>query len=264
MNDYFLLYPLIGIFTGLTSGLLGLGGGLIVVPGLALAFSLIGFPHSEIMHVAAGTSLAVMIATSASAIIAHYRLQNVLWSIVFRILPGILIGVVLGAILASHLSTRWLQLVFGLFLLFVAMKMFFLSKPKETRKVPGKAMSSLIGFLIGIKSGLLGLGGGSIIIPFLTYCNVPMRKASGTSITCSLPISIVGTISFIMLGWHVNPMPHSFGYVYWPAFLSVAFMSLIFAQIGAHFSSKVKVVWLKRLFSLFLLLISLNLLFSAL
>ncbi len=260
MNVAFLLYPAIGIIAGLASGLLGIGGGLVVVPGLAFVFVLNGFPHAEIMHVAAGTSLAIMIVTSASGIFAYHRLKNVLWPIVLRFLPGVLIGVVVGALLASYLSTRWLQLLFGLFLLFVSIKMLFLSKPKPTRQVPGKLASSVISFLIGAKSGLLGLGGGSIIIPFLTYCNVPMRKASGTSITCTLPISIVGTISFIMLGWQMNQVPHSFGYVYWPAFLSVAVMSVIFAQVGAKLNSKVRVDWLKRIFAIFLFFISINLL----
>ncbi len=261
MNSYFLLYPAIGIVAGFASVLLGIGGGFIVVPGLAFVFVLSGFPHAEIMHVAAGTSLAIMIITSASAIIAHNRLRNILWPIVLRLLPGILIGVIVGALLASFLTTRWLKLLFGLFLLFVSIKMFFLSKPKSARQVPGRAISSLIGFLIGTKSGLLGIGGGSIIIPFLTYCNVPMRKASGTSITCTLPLAIVGTISFIILGWQVNQVPHSFGYVYWPAFLGVAVMSVIFAQVGAALNSKVRVNWLKRIFAIFLFFVSMNLLF---
>lgn len=261
MNLTFLFYPAIGIIAGFVSGLLGIGGGLIVVPMLALTFALSGFPHAKIMHVAAGTSLAIMIVTSIAAVIAHHRLNHVLWPIVKKLLPGILVGVVVGALLANQLSTRWLQLLFGVFLLLISIKMFILSTPKPTRRMPGKMISAIMSFLIGVKSGLLGLGGGAIIIPFLSYCNVPMRQASGTSITCTLPIAIVGTISFIILGWRINPMPHSFGYVYWPAFLSVSVMSVIFAPIGASINGKVNIDWLKRIFAIFLFFISLNLLF---
>lgn len=258
---HFLLYPLIGIIAGLASGLLGIGGGLIVVPGLALVFTYSGIPHGIIMHLAAGTSLAVMIITASSAIFAHNRLNNVLWSVVLRLLPGITLGVVSGAVFASYLTTHWLQFLLGLFLLFISIKMFFLSKPKPTRSLPGWPVLSPVGFLIGLKSGLLGLGGGAVTIPFLTYCNIPMRKASGTSIACTFPIAVIGTISFIMLGYRVNPMPYSTGFVYWPAFFGVAVMTVLFAQVGAWLNSRINVNLLKRLFATFLLIVGIRLLF---
>lgn len=261
MNMHFLLYSLIGIIAGLASGLLGIGGGLIVVPSLAFAFSFAGIPQGIIMHLAAGTSLAAMIVTAVSAIFAHNRLNNVLWPVVLRLLPAITLGVISGAVFASYLTTHWLQVLFGLFLLVISIQMLFLSKPKPTRSLPQWPVLSLVGFLIGLKSGLLGLGGGAVIIPFLVYCNVPMRKASGTSIACTFPIAVVGTITFIILGLRVNQIPYSTGYIYWPAFLGVSVMTVIFAQVGAWLNGKINVALLKRLFAAFLFFISIRLLF---
>ena len=191
MNIYFLFYPFIGIFAGLASGLLGIGGGLIVVPALAFVFTLASVPPFEIMHLAAGTSLAVMIVTAISGMIAHHRLKNILWPIFFRLLPSILIGVIVGAIFAGSLNTRWLEIIFGVFLLFISITMFSLAQPKLTRCLPRWPLLSLMGFVIGGNSGLLGVGGGAVTIPLLTYCNVSMRNISGISIACALPISIV-------------------------------------------------------------------------
>jgi len=258
MNFYILFYPLIGMIVGLLSGMLGIGGGVVVVPGLALVFAHFVMMQGSVMHMAEGTSLAVMIITAASSMRAHHRYKNVLWSVVLRLLPGMLIGVIVGAIFASFMPTRILEILFGLFILFIAVQMILLTKPKPTRKLPRWPALSLVAFLIGGKSGLLGIGGGSITIPFLTYCNVPMRKASGTSIACTLPIAIFGAASFIIMGWKIISIPYSLGYVYLPAFLSVAIMSLLFAPIGARLSLLINVSIIKRIFAILLFFVGIK------
>lgn len=252
MNLYILLYPLIGAITGLLSGMLGIGGGVVVVPGLALVFAHLALMQGVSMHMAEGTSLAVMIITALSSMRVHHSHKNVLWPVVLRLLPGMLIGVIVGASFASVMPTYILEILFGLFVLFIAVQMFLLIKPKATRKLPRWSGLSLAAFLIGGKSGLLGIGGGSITIPFLIYCNVPMRKASGTSIACTLPIAIFGTLSFMISGWNVINIPYSLGYVYLPAFFSVAIMSLLFAPIGARLSLLINVSIIKRIFAILL------------
>jgi len=258
MNLYILLYPLIGILAGLLSGMLGIGGGVVVVPGLALVFGHLAVMQGFSMHMAEGTSLAAMIVTAISSIYAHHRYNRVLWPVFLRLLPGILVGVTFGAIFASYLPTRVLEIIFGLFVFFIAVRMFLLIKSKPARKLPNWPWLSLVAFLIGGKSGLLGIGGGAITIPFLTYCNVPMRKASGTSIACTLPIAIVGAISFAIMGWKVVAIPYSIGYVYLPAFFGVAIMSLLFAPVGAKLSSMINVTLVKRIFAILLFIVSIK------
>jgi len=258
MNFYILLYPLVGILAGLLSGMLGIGGGVVVVPGLAFVFAHLAVMHGFAMHMAEGTSLSVMIITAISSIYAHHKRGNVLWSVFLRLLPGILIGVICGVMLAGYLPARILKIIFGFFVLLMAFRMFLLIKSKPTRKLPGCYWLSLVAFLIGGKSGLLGIGGGAITIPFLTYCNIPMRKASGTSIACTLPIATAGTISFAIMGFNVVVIPHSIGYVYLPAFFGVASMSLLFAPIGAALSSKIDVSLVKRIFAVLLFVVGIK------
>ncbi|MGD9153377.1 MAG: sulfite exporter TauE/SafE family protein [Gammaproteobacteria bacterium] len=262
MNFYILLYPLIGVLAGLLSGMLGIGGGIIVVPGLAFVFAHFAKMQGFSMHMAEGTSLAIMIITAISSIYAHHQRENILWPLFLRLLPGILIGVISGAIFAGYLPARILEIIFGVFVFLMALRMFLLIKSKPTRKLPSWPWLSLIAFIIGGKSGLLGIGGGAITIPFLNYCNVPMRKASGTSIACTLPIAIVGAISFAITGFNVVTIPYSIGYIYLPAFFGVAVMSLLFAPVGAALSGKVDVALVKRIFGVLLFVASIKMILS--
>ncbi len=257
-----LLYPLIGSIAGLFAGLLGIGGGSVVVPGLAFVFKESGFAPDAVMHMAAGTSLAVMVFTACSSVRAHHVRGNIDWAVVFRFLPGILIGVVLGAILASFLSTRILELIFGVFLIFIAVRIFLLNTPKSTRYLPNFLALFFISLLIGGKSGLLGIGGGALTIPFLIYCNFSIRRASGTTAACTLPIAIIGVISFIVVGYRANlHIPYSTGYIYWPAVLGIAVVSVIFAPIGAAIAGRTNTDLLKRIFAVFIFIVGLRLLF---
>ena len=255
-------YILLGSFAGLLAGLFGVGGGLIVVPGLMFIFTETALlPHHSVMHFAAGTSLGIMIATVCSSTLAHIRYDNILWPVFLKMLPGIIIGVTSGALLAKISPNRLLEILFAFFLLLMSFKMFFLLHVKSSHSLPSQSIISIISLITGVQSGLLGIGGGAIIIPFLTYCNIPMRKAAGTTAVCTLPIAIFGATSFILTGWSSSTsIPYTTGYIYWPAFFSVALGSVLFAPFGAKLATTAKTKTSKRLFALFLLIVSIRLL----
>lgn len=255
-----ILYFVLGAFAGTMSGLLGIGGGVVVVPGLALLFRLQHFPADLIMHLAAGTSLAVMIGTTLRALYAHRRNKTKFWYIYRRILPAIVIGVVVGAIVAHYLNSRVIAIIFGVFIFMIGIHLLLGKKVNPHRNLPGPLGMWGAGLLIGGKSGLLGVGGGSVMVPFLLYCNVELRTAMVVSIATSLTVSIVGTIAVGITGMHASGLPpFTTGYIYWPAWIAVVLGSILFAPLGAALSYRISVNWLRRLFAVFLLLVGLHL-----
>lgn len=229
-------FALTGAFTGFMSGVLGIGGGLIVVPALLYIFH-----HSHMvpelveMHVAAGSSLAIMIFTAMSSVRAHQRQGELLWPVYHKLWPGIVLGTFFGALTADLLSTHWLQLLFGIFLLLISFKMLSDVHVTYPRKFPSRWLNGIVSFLIGLKSGLLGVGGGAVVIPYLNFCGVDTRKIPSLSALCTLSVSMVGTIAFIITGSNEPGLPsYCTGYVYWPAVIWVAIPSVLFAPIGAH------------------------------
>jgi len=255
-----ILYFVLGAFAGTMSGLLGIGGGVVVVPGLAFLFRLQHFPTQLIMHLAAGTSLAVMIGTTLRALYAHRRHKTKFWYIYRRLMPAIVIGVIFGAILAHYLNSRVIAIIFAFFILIIGIHLLFGKKVSPHRNLPGPLGMWGAGLVIGGKSGLLGVGGGSVMVPFLLYCNVELRTAMVVSIATSLTVSIVGTIAVGMTGMHATGLPpFSTGYIYWPAWIAVVLGSILFAPLGAALSYRIPVLMLRRIFAVFLLLVSLHL-----
>jgi len=213
-----------------------------------------------VMHVATATSLAAMVFTATSSAWSHNRRGAVKWDLFRQLLPGVIIGTILGALLASMLSTTHFKIIFALFLAVIAFHMLLLIKPKVSRKVPGKLSINSVAVTVGAKSGLLGIGGGSVLVPFFTWCNISMRRASGTAAALGLPIAITGTISTIITGWHLsNASPFMLGYVYWPAALTVALASVGSVFLGARLSLILPVGIIKRIFGVMLLLAAINL-----
>lgn len=257
-----MLYIGSGAFAGLMAGLLGIGGGLVIVPALVFIFMRSPeIPNTLVMHMAAGSSLACMIFTSMSSIIAHRQRSGLVWPIYIRMAPGIIVGIILGAMLADALPTNILKIIFGVFLLLIVFKMYYPTKLKVRRRFPSKWKNRAICSVIGLKSGLLGIGGGAVIIPYLTYCGVKVRKIAGISSMCSLTIAIVGCIVYSLTGLNEANLPaYGVGYVYWPAVLLVAIPSLLFAQIGASLTYSLPLIQLKRGFIFFLLITALHLL----
>ncbi|QLH41312.1 MAG: sulfite exporter TauE/SafE family protein [Coxiellaceae bacterium] len=242
------------------AGLLGIGGGIIVVPALAYVFHWQGIPYDIIMQMAAGTSLAAMILSGAVAAYSHKRHGIELWPIYRLLAPGMILGTIAGAMLASLMDTRWLAVIFALLLLVTGLQMLTQTKPEGHRKLPKFWGLSFMGFLIGANSGLLGLGGGILVVPFLIYSNIPIRNALGISSLVTFTVAIVGTLSFIYTGLHVSQVPGSTGYIYWPAVLGIVAVSPIFAVLGVRLSHYLPVIFLERIFAVFLLLIGIKML----
>ncbi|ABW28780.1 sulfite exporter TauE/SafE family protein [Acaryochloris marina] len=258
------LFAVLGIAAGTLAGLLGIGGGMLIVPGLFYLFDLIQLPQESLMHMAAGSSMCIMICTAASSTWAHHRQEHIQWSIFRTIIAGIAVGVVSGNLLANRMPTQLLELIFGIFLLVVSTKIFFEKKSEDAEEqtvgAPGIVPTSAVGMVIGFKSGVLGIGGGALSVPFLLYCGLPMKKASGTSASFTLPIAIVGTLSFLLLSGNQTAIPWSTGYVYWPAVLLVAPFTMLGAPIGAKFAGIVAPEKLRTIFAGLLLVISMRML----
>lgn len=258
---YFLGYILIGILAGTASGLLGIGGGVIIIPGLVWLFKAQGISYHLIMHMAAGTALASMILTASSSAYGHIKRGANVWPTYKRLAPGIIIGTIIGAIIGHFIPNRALEIIFGIFIIFFAVRMILNFQSKPSRKLPNNFFTFLIAFIIGAKSGILGIGGGAIIIPVLTYCNVKIRDTVAISATCSVTIAIIGAISFMLMGQYATHLPNlSIGYVYLPALLGIILVAPLCAQIGAYFSHRLPVDTLKRILGFVLLIIAVRML----
>lgn len=249
-----LLYLLCGAVAGFLSGLIGIGGGLVVVPLLNMIFRLQGnIPPELIMHLAVGTSLSSILFTAVSSIRSHARRGGVLWKYVLGLAPAIVLGTLCAAWLASRMSTGGLRSFFVVFLLCIATQMLFDFYPHPRSTMPGRSVLAAAGFTIGGVSSLVGLGGGSMSVPFLRWCGVEMRQAVGTSVAISWPIAIAGTIGFIIVGWSDPLLPAwSLGYVNIPATLGIACSSIFFAPLGAKLAHTLPVPTLRRFFAVFL------------
>jgi len=256
-------YLALGAFAGVMAGLLGVGGGLVIVPVLAWIFRGQQINDALIMHLAIGTSLATIVVTSMSSVRAHHRRGAVLWPVVWQLTPGIVIGAWLGAAVADALPSAVLSKVFAVFVLLVAAQMAFGAKPAPHRGLPGAPGMWLTGGVIGGVSAIVGIGGGSLTVPFLTWCNTAMRQAVATSAACGLPIAVAGALGFIVTGLNAAHLPAwSLGYVYGPALVGVAAASMVSAPLGAKLAHTLPTETLKKVFAVFLTLVGTQMLLS--
>lgn len=250
-------YLALGAFTGFFAGLLGIGGGLVMVPVLTMMFAAQGFAPDEIFHLALGTSMATILFTSLSSLRAHHSHGAVMWRVVGQITPGILVGTLLGTLFASRVPAQPLAIFFACFVAFVAFQMFANLKPKPTRELPGTAGVVAVGAGIGAVSSLVAIGGGALTVPFLTWCNVRVQNAIGTSAAVGFPIAVGGSLGYIFNGWgHPALPPHSLGYVYLPAMGWLIVVSMLTAPLGARFAHRLPVATLKRIFAGILVLLA--------
>ena len=249
----FLLSLILGMFSGVIAGLFGVGGGLVIVPILVLLFTAQDFPAEFVMIMAIATSLATIIVTSIASLLAHHRLGSVLWEKVVSLGPGIMIGAALGAVIAENLDADVLRFMFIIFLLYVGVQMALQLEPTLPPIEHFKALDFAVACLIGMISTILGIGGGTLTVPFLVSYRHPMRNAVATASACGLPIAVVGTLSYALLGSNEAQLPDwSLGYVYMPAFLGIALSSVFTAPMGAKLAHKLPAQELKRYFSLLL------------
>ena len=257
---------LLGAGTGFLAGLLGIGGGMVLTPFLTLLLSSAGIPPEHIVHVAIATSMSTIFFTSLSSVRAHARRRAVLWHVVFSAAPGILLGAVIGAQITGMLPTFWIGLIFSCFVCFSATKMFLKSSPVPSRVLPGRAGLFGAGTGIGLISALVGAGGGFISVPFMTYCNVKIHNAIGTSAALGFPIAAAGTLGYIISGWTVDTLPQwpqMLGFVHLPALFSVAVMSILTAPIGARVAHSLDTRPLKRIFACLLYVLAAYMFYKA-
>ena len=263
MITTYLIYMCLGACAGLLAGLLGIGGGLVIVPMLNIAFELQNFPVQHLQHVALATSMATMIFTSSSSMRAHHKRKTINYNIFWKLTPGIIIGTYLGAWVASVLSTHFLRAFFGFFLYYVGTQMLLNIKPKASRALPGTAGTFAAGSGIGIFSALAGIGGGTLTVPFLTWCNQSMLTAIATAAAVGLPIALAGTAGYVINGWNVAgiPGPH-IGYVYIPALLGIIVVSVLTAPLGAKLAHTLPVAKLKKIFAVLLFIVGTRMLWT--
>jgi uncharacterized membrane protein YfcA len=233
---------------------------MIIVPVLVLLFSAQGFPEKLILIMSIATSLATIIFTSISSIWAHHRLGSVVWRKVFRLVPGIMIGAAMGAVVADRIAADWLRFIFIGYLWYVGVHMAVQAKPKPGRLQSPKVLDFGVSVLIGLTSSLVGIGGGTLTVPYLVHFQTPMRNAVAVASACGLPIAVAGTLSYAILGNHALQLPEwSLGYVYLPAFGGILLSSIFTAPMGARLANRLPAQKLKRYFSLLIFVMAIKL-----
>jgi len=279
-----LIFLIIGALAGFAAGLFGVGGGTIIVPLLFIVFTQMDYSPDSIMHLALGTSLATIIVTSISSLMAHNKKGAVMWPVFKNLAPGLALGCFLGAGIAGQISGLYLQLIVGVFLLWVAYKMFFAGKKPVASHannssgangvssanynnpvLPSKPKQLAAGGVIGIASAIFGIGGGSLTVPYLTRYNVVMQKAVGTSAACGLPIAIAGALGFMFFGMQQQvDVPNTIGFVHIYAFLGISIMSFFTAKLGAKVAHILSPELLKKCFAVLLTVVGFYFLYKGL
>ncbi|EIJ34733.1 sulfite exporter TauE/SafE family protein [Thiothrix nivea] len=255
----------LGAVVGFFAGLFGVGGGGIMVPALTTLFIAKGFPADQVVHLALGTSMAAIVMTSVSSLRAHHAKGAVLWPVVRSITPGILLGTFAATFVASYLSSRHLAIFFACFMGYVSLQMILNVKPKPHRELPGATGLASVGGVIGAVSALVAIGGGSLTVPYLTWCNINIRNAIATSAAVGLPIALAGTLGYLLNGWGQAGLPdYTLGYIYWPAVVLISAISYFITPFGAHLAHSLPVATLKKGFAVLLILLSLKMLHSVL
>jgi uncharacterized protein len=259
--EAWLAYLALGAVAGVMAGLLGVGGGLLIVPVLVWLFIRQGVEPAVITHLAIGTSLATIVPTAISSARTHHLHGAVRWDLVTRIAPGVMVGALAGATLAEFLSSDALRRVFGAFEIALAIYMFLNIRPAPHRPLPGAVGLASGGGVIGLVSALLGIGGGSLSVPYLVWFNVAVRHAIGTAAAVGLPIAIAGAGGFILHGWNAHGLPDwSLGYVHGPSLAGIALASFLTAPIGARLTHRLPVPLVRRLFAVLLMVLGIRML----
>ncbi len=250
-----------GAFAGLLAGLFGVGGGLLLVPVLVTVFASQGFDSSVHMQLALGTSLTTIMVNGLSSVLAHHRRGAVDWSIVRRLAVGLIVGGLIGAQFASAIPSHVLKTAFGIGELLVALRLWLASQPKPSRSLPGAAGMTAAGTVIGGISAMAGIGGGTLTVPYLSWCNVPMQRAVAASAACGLPIAAAGATGYVLSGWQLETLPAwTTGYIYWPAALAIMATGIFMAPVGAKLAHRWSAATLKKAFAILLTVLGIRML----
>jgi uncharacterized membrane protein YfcA len=256
-------YELIGLLAGLgavvgvLAGLLGIGGGLLVVPALLFLLPKAGIAQEFAMQMALATSLSTIIVTSGSSALNHLKLGNVEMFVVKWLMPGVVVGGFMGSFIADSIPSQYLPKVFGIIVLLLALQMLLSIRSRSQKTMPTPVKTVACGGGIGVISSLAGIGGGSLSVPFLNHHGVEMRKAVGSSSVCGCVIAISGMMGFIWHGSSVESLPaYSLGYVYVPALVAISCTSVLTTRIGAKLATQLPTPVLKKVFAVFLMFIA--------
>ncbi|MGE6245679.1 sulfite exporter TauE/SafE family protein [Psychrobacter proteolyticus] len=244
-----------GAFAGLSAGLFGIGGGMIIVPVLVWIFTAYAFPPEVVTHLAIGTSLATIAVTSLSSLMEHHKHDSVRWEVWRNMALGLVIGSLVGAGIADMIDGQILQMIIGVGALLMALKMLFSSnKDQMVKPLPPASLQFGAGTGIGLASSIFGIGGGSLTVPFLNWSGLSMRQSVGTSAACGLPIALAGAAGFAWFGQDVVNMPEgTIGFIHVTGFICISVASFAMAKVGAKLAHILPALTLKRLFGVLLL-----------
>ncbi len=252
-----LLYLGLGILIGFMSGLFGMGGGIIAVPTLFMIFEYFQFSYDISLHLAIGTSLACMTISTLGTAVVHHQHKAVQWQVCRFAIPGILMGSPVGAWGAQYLTTDTLEHCFGFFLVFVALQLLTQRHEREQCISIPRLMYTVIGFVMGLLSGALGVGGATFMVPILLFLGFKTVHASATAAACIWPMALLGTITQMGVGYENPELPqYSIGFVYWPAALGIGIASLFATKRGAYWAHRLPQRTLKSLFAIVCLLMA--------
>lgn len=257
-------FLIVGVVAGLIAGLLGLSGGVVMVPCLLFLFHLLDFPQAHMMHMAIGTALSAMVITGIASTWAHHNHKSVMWMIVMLMLPGILMGCTFGSFIAQFLSGVVLQLIFGVFICLLGAYVLFQKKkpPPHLKEKPHKSLYTWFGFGIGTFASLLGIGGGIFTVPLLISYRFSEQKAVGTSAAVGMMITFLAALAYLYFGLDVITVPMSLGFVYLPAFALISLGTVVFAPIGAKLAHKMAGAKLRMIFAGTLIIVGILMIFN--
>ena len=247
-------YAAAGALVGFLAGLLGIGGGMTLVPILSALFAAQALAPGHTVHLALGTAMASIIFTSSASVRAHHKRGSVDWNVARRLAPGMVIGALLATLASGSISQRALALAFAAIVYAGAAQMLFGGRPSVARALPATPGMLAVGIAIGVICGLVSAGGAFLTVPFMLLCGVPVLAAIGTAAAIGIPVAVVGTVGFIASGWRVDGLPEAtLGFVFLPALAALVAGSVLLAPVGARLAHRLPVAMLKRIFALLLL-----------
>lgn len=259
MITLIIAYIAVGLLSGILSGLIGLGGGIVIVPALVALFTWQGFSDDVLMHLATSTSLAVVMLTTAMATWFQHKRNAVAWNYLQYLIPAMVVGAVMGVYLGKHLSSHVLRYVFAIFCFVLAVRLLF-AKDQSVHSQPqvfSKGILMIVGLLAGALAGLLGIGGGAIVIPILMWLGLSMPMVSGTSAASAFPTAVTGSIASMAVGLHYPGLPaYCTGFIYWPAVVLLGGASILAAPVGVALAHRLPEKIVKRIFAVVLMLIA--------
>ncbi len=247
---WLLAYVGMGAAIGVLAGLLGIGGGMTLVPVLAAMFAAQHFAPDHIVHMALATSMASIIFTSGASVREHWKLGGVDFSIVRRMAPGMVAGSLVATMASSWIPQRWLAMTFAVIVYLGATQILLNRKPAAARNLPGTWVLFAVGIVIGVICGLVSAGGAFLTIPFMLWCGVPMRTTIGTAAMIGIPVALVGTAGYIFSGWQIGGLPAgTLGFIVLPALAGLVCGSVVTAPYGARMAHRLPVLTIKRIFA---------------